>query len=124
MANPSGFLLAISLLLTTTLITAVLATESSGVHHLTWVPTTVNKSGSCKDSTAECMANVDDDEFDIGSEIKRRILQTTTTYISYKALQRDTVPCSRRGASYYNCRPGAEANPYTRGCSTITRCRR
>ncbi|PPD91965.1 hypothetical protein GOBAR_DD11113 [Gossypium barbadense] len=100
-----------------------LAPPFVGVHHLSWVPATVNKSGSCKDSTAECMANVDEDEFDIGSEIKRRILQTTS-YISYKALQRDTVPCSRRGASYYNCRPGAEANPYTRGCSTITRCRR
>ncbi|KAL6842064.1 hypothetical protein ACP4OV_028043 [Aristida adscensionis] len=44
-------------------------------------------------------------------------------YISYGALRRDSVPCSRRGASYYNCRPGAQANPYHRGCSRITRCR-
>ncbi|EER96261.1 hypothetical protein BDA96_02G119300 [Sorghum bicolor] len=44
-------------------------------------------------------------------------------YISYRALQRGNVPCSRRGASYYNCRPGAQANPYHRGCSRITRCR-
>jgi hypothetical protein len=50
---------------------------------------------------------------------------TTTTrgYISYLALSRDSTPCSQRGASYYNCRPGAEANPYSRGCSTITQCR-
>jgi hypothetical protein len=26
------------------------------------------------------------------------------------------------GASYYNCQPGAEANPYTRGCSAIAQC--
>ncbi|CAL5084638.1 unnamed protein product [Urochloa decumbens] len=48
---------------------------------------------------------------------------TTTGYISYLALSRDSVPCSQRGASYYNCQPGAEANPYTRGCSAITQCR-
>ncbi|OIV90867.1 hypothetical protein TanjilG_15600 [Lupinus angustifolius] len=37
--------------------------------------------------------------------------------------RRNYVPCSRRGVSYYNCRTGAEANPYNRGCSAITRCR-
>uniref|UniRef100_A0A0D9VTX3 Rapid alkalinization factor 1 n=1 Tax=Leersia perrieri TaxID=77586 RepID=A0A0D9VTX3_9ORYZ len=44
-------------------------------------------------------------------------------YISYAALMRNSVPCSLPGASYYNCRPGADANPYTRGCSAITQCR-
>ncbi|KAK3166414.1 hypothetical protein QOZ80_1AG0045540 [Eleusine coracana subsp. coracana] len=44
-------------------------------------------------------------------------------YISYDAMSRGRVPCSIRGASYYNCRPGAPANPYSRGCSAITRCR-
>jgi hypothetical protein len=44
-------------------------------------------------------------------------------YISYDAMSRGRVPCSYRGASYYNCRPGAPANPYSRGCSAITRCR-
>ncbi|RLN35895.1 protein RALF-like 33 [Panicum miliaceum] len=48
---------------------------------------------------------------------------TAMGYISYLALSRDSVPCSQRGASYYNCQPGAEANPYTRGCSAITQCR-
>ena len=48
---------------------------------------------------------------------------TATGYISYLALFRDSVPCSQRGASYYNCQPGAEANPYSRGCSAITQCR-
>ncbi|KAF8680665.1 hypothetical protein HU200_045698 [Digitaria exilis] len=47
----------------------------------------------------------------------------TKGYISYLALSRDSAPCSYRGASYYNCRPGAEANPYSRGCSAITQCR-
>ncbi|KAF7032649.1 hypothetical protein CFC21_043808 [Triticum aestivum] len=44
-------------------------------------------------------------------------------YIGYDALRRNAVPCSVRGASYYNCRPGGQANPYSRGCSSITRCR-
>ncbi|KAF8753624.1 hypothetical protein HU200_011593 [Digitaria exilis] len=47
----------------------------------------------------------------------------TKGYISYIALSRDSTPCSLHGASYYNCRPGAEANPYSRGCSAITQCR-
>uniref|UniRef100_A0A0E0JIC0 Rapid alkalinization factor 1 n=1 Tax=Oryza punctata TaxID=4537 RepID=A0A0E0JIC0_ORYPU len=38
-------------------------------------------------------------------------------------VRRDTTPCSVRGASYYNCQPGAQANPYSRGCSAITQCR-
>ncbi|KAK8635629.1 hypothetical protein V6N13_004356 [Hibiscus sabdariffa] len=124
MAKSSAFLLPISLLLfrITTLVTAVSASASSDVHRLSWMPPTIitNESGSCQGSTLGCMANNVDDEF----EFNRRILQTANTkYIGYGALQRDTVPCSRRGASYYNCRPGAEANPYNRGCSTITRCR-
>ncbi|KAF5549823.1 rapid ALkalinization factor [Fusarium mexicanum] len=43
--------------------------------------------------------------------------------ISYGALNRDHVPCSVKGASAANCRPGAEANPYNRGCSAIEECR-
>ncbi|KAL0743328.1 hypothetical protein Bca4012_084841 [Brassica carinata] len=62
-------------------------------------------------------------EFEMDSEINRRML-ANRRYISYGALRRNSVPCSRRGASYYNCRRGAHANPYSRGCSVITRCRR
>ncbi|ESW12554.1 hypothetical protein PHAVU_008G122900 [Phaseolus vulgaris] len=62
-------------------------------------------------------------ELEMDSEINRRIL-ASSNYISYQAIQRGTVPCSLAGASYYNCKPGAEANPYQRGCSAITRCRR
>ncbi|PIM97393.1 hypothetical protein CDL12_24122 [Handroanthus impetiginosus] len=75
----------------------------------------------CRGTIAECLEN-EDEEFELDSESNRRIL-ATRRYISYGALQRNSVPCSRRGASYYNCRPGAQANPYRRGCSAITRCR-
>ncbi|GAB2277461.1 hypothetical protein Dimus_012167 [Dionaea muscipula] len=63
-----------------------------------------------------------DDEFMLESEINQRFL-ATTKYISYAVLNKNSVPCSQRGASYYNCRAGAQANPYSRGCSAITRCR-
>ncbi|KAJ4825987.1 Protein RALF-like 33 [Turnera subulata] len=79
-------------------------------------------SSECRGSIAECMAGEFDEEFAMDSESNRRIL-ATRRYISYGALRRNTVPCSRRGASYYNCRRGAQANPYSRGCSRITRCR-
>ncbi|KAG4176794.1 hypothetical protein ERO13_A11G267800v2, partial [Gossypium hirsutum] len=99
---------------------AVMTVDASGDDHLQhpilgWIPTR----SPCKGSIAECLAG---EEFELDSEISRRIL-ATTRYISYGALQRNTVPCSRRGASYYNCKPGAQANPYNRGCSRITRCR-
>ena len=55
--------------------------------------------------------------------VVRRVLQNNNGYISYGALRRDNVPCSVRGASYYNCRQGGQSNPYSRGCSAITRCR-
>uniref|UniRef100_A0A803KSB4 Uncharacterized protein n=1 Tax=Chenopodium quinoa TaxID=63459 RepID=A0A803KSB4_CHEQI len=49
-------------------------------------------------------------------------------YISYGALSANRVPCPpRSGRSYYthNCFAAhGPANPYTRGCSCITRCRR
>ncbi|XP_038721041.1 protein RALF-like 33 [Tripterygium wilfordii] len=79
----------------------------------------------CRGSIAECSMDEDegfDTEFAMDSESNRRIL-AARRYISYGALRRNTVPCSRRGASYYNCRRGAQANPYSRGCSRITRCR-
>ncbi|KAM3299451.1 hypothetical protein ACQJBY_040772 [Aegilops geniculata] len=46
-------------------------------------------------------------------------------YISYAALRADAIPCDKRGQSYYtNCGSMQQANPYTRGCSAITRCAR
>ncbi|KAH8621973.1 hypothetical protein IG631_23368 [Alternaria alternata] len=48
------------------------------------------------------------------------------TFISYDALQKNGVPCSRRGPTINNCyRSGTvPGNEYTRGCSTITLCAR
>ncbi|XP_009112356.1 protein RALF-like 34 [Brassica rapa] len=49
-------------------------------------------------------------------------------YISYGALSANRVPCPpRSGRSYYthNCfRARGQVHPYSRGCSSITRCRR
>ncbi|XP_042038147.1 rapid alkalinization factor-like [Salvia splendens] len=111
---------AFKLLLALCLIASILILQASaGGDHDGWMMPAV-RSG-CRGTIAECLAD-GDDEFDLDSESNRRIL-ATTRYISYGALQRNNVPCSRRGASYYNCRPGAQANPYRRGCSAITRCR-
>ncbi|KAL5983792.1 hypothetical protein ACLOJK_017884 [Asimina triloba] len=97
--------------------------NAGGHHQLGWAASTKPPAscrggsigmGGCEDSWA--------DEFAMDSEINRRVL-ATSQYISYEALKRDSVPCSRRGQSYYNCQPNAQANPYVRGCSQITQCR-
>ncbi|KAJ0979832.1 hypothetical protein J5N97_015306 [Dioscorea zingiberensis] len=89
--------------------------QTKGSINLGWLPTKPNYKGAIEDF-------LEGEELELGSEISRRIL-ATSDYISYDALRRDSTPCSRRGASYYNCRAGSEANPYSRGCSAITRCR-
>ncbi|KAI4345422.1 hypothetical protein L6164_012548 [Bauhinia variegata] len=118
--------LAISVILAVHVVQSSSATVdfSGGEQQLSFFPVKSN----CHGSIAECLLSEDDSElfgseFAMDSESHRRIL-ATNRYISYGALRRNTVPCSRRGASYYNCRPGAQANPYRRGCSAITRCRR
>ncbi|KAJ1412631.1 Rapid ALkalinization Factor [Sesbania bispinosa] len=113
--SSTSFLLALYLLMVAM---SIFPHKTSAImeHRLRWVPMTTPP---CEGSIEECIA---DGEFGMDSESHRRIL-ATSQYISYKALQRNTVPCSRRGASYYNCKPGADANPYNRGCTTITRCR-
>ncbi|OJD29092.1 rapid alkalinization factor-like [Diplodia corticola] len=47
-------------------------------------------------------------------------------FVSYEAMQRNTVPCSKRSPGLPdNClKPGTPPNLYTRGCSVITRCAR
>ncbi|KZV32361.1 rapid alkalinization factor-like [Dorcoceras hygrometricum] len=105
-------------LLSAVLVTALILQSVESGSDFTWRP--MSKPETCRGSIAECMA--DSGEFEMDSEVNRRIL-ATTKYISYGALQANSVPCSRRGASYYNCRPGAQANPYTRSCTAATRCR-
>ncbi|KAI3682754.1 hypothetical protein L1987_82974 [Smallanthus sonchifolius] len=97
--------------------TVILRPASAGIADFNWLS---KQGGVCSGSIAECMGG---GELEMESESMRRIL-ATTRYISYGALQGNNVPCSQRGASYYNCRSGGQANPYQRGCSTITRCRR
>ncbi|KAL3347939.1 hypothetical protein AABB24_021530 [Solanum stoloniferum] len=99
------------------------AVAASGSHQLGYFPMTLSSSPICDGSIGGCLAEEDEDEFGMESESSRRMLAYRRRYISYGALSSNRVPCSRRGASYYNCRPGAQANPYQRGCSAITRCR-
>ncbi|KAJ8761643.1 hypothetical protein K2173_004419 [Erythroxylum novogranatense] len=72
--------------------------------------------------SADCFDIVTDLMMD--SEINRRVLKQNTRFISYDALKANRVPCSRRGRSYYDCNSRQKANPYVRGCSAITHCKR
>ncbi|KDP39326.1 hypothetical protein JCGZ_01083 [Jatropha curcas] len=71
----------------------------------------------CTRKIGDCL-----EEAEMESEISRRVLLMQKKYISYETLKRDMVPCAKPGASYYDCHAG-EANPYSRGCEVITRCR-
>ncbi|XP_071718225.1 rapid alkalinization factor-like [Rutidosis leptorrhynchoides] len=95
----------------------ILRPTAATIDDFNWLP---KKGGQCSGSIAECMI---ESELEMESESTRRIL-ATTNYISYGALKGNNVPCSQRGTSYYNCQSGGQANPYQRGCSTITRCQR
>ncbi|KAK3029453.1 hypothetical protein RJ639_037738 [Escallonia herrerae] len=74
--------------------------------------------------------DLDEEEQGIDGGVERRSLYWSQKryYISYGALSANRIPCpARSGRSYYNhnCYVHNDpANPYTRGCSTITRCRR
>lgn len=63
------------------------------------------------------------DEVMLGSDAKRRNLGQAD-YISYAALSKNSVPCNKRGQSYYNCQQPGKANPYRRGCTAVTQCAR
>ncbi|KAF4374194.1 hypothetical protein CsatB_000887 [Cannabis sativa] len=66
----------------------------------------------------------DDNENLLDSEASRRALARGRSYIGYGALKANSVPCGRRGQSYYDCQKRQRANPYKRGCSAITHCAR
>ncbi|KAJ1297168.1 hypothetical protein BS78_01G357000 [Paspalum vaginatum] len=116
--------------------TAVTTVHARMTAEWAWSAAGASDDDSCWGSPEECPVLHDLDAGGAGAEAKgRRRLQLyydvntaasllpTAQYISYSALARDSVPCSVPGASYYNCQPGAEANPYTRGCSAIAQCR-
>ncbi|CAA7024719.1 unnamed protein product [Microthlaspi erraticum] len=103
------------------LVTVIATAEAGGYEDVLGLVARAGSYASCKGSIADCIA--EEEEFEFDSEISKRIL-ASKKYISYGAIRKNNVPCSRRGASYYNCKRGAQANPYRRGCSTITRCKR
>lgn len=70
--------------------------DTSSKQELSWA----GRKEQCQRSLAECVTK---DESQMDSEINNRVLSlaSTATYIiSYGALERNTVPCSRKGASY------------------------
>ncbi|KAG2327232.1 hypothetical protein Bca4012_036228 [Brassica carinata] len=72
---------------------------------------------------------MEEDDDDVGVPDRRSLYwHRKRYYISYGALSANRVPCPpRSGRSYYthNCfRARGPVHPYTRGCSSITRCRR
>ncbi|CAN8316008.1 unnamed protein product [Cochlearia groenlandica] len=71
-----------------------------------------------------CIGDDDGLESLMDSETNRRQLAARRNYISYGALKKNNVPCNKRGRSYYDCNKRKKANPYKRGCSVITHCRR
>nr|CAD1828445.1 unnamed protein product [Ananas comosus var. bracteatus] len=96
------------------------AGNSLGLRHaeeLVWA-----RNSACAGTVGEC-GGAGEEEYGLSSEFGSRRSLATSNYIGYNALSSDSVPCSQRGASYYNCQPGAQANPYSRGCSAITQCR-
>ncbi|KAJ4968374.1 hypothetical protein NE237_015075 [Protea cynaroides] len=115
MAKLAGLFLVVTIFIATFVISSS-KVDAGGDNQLGWIP-----SGStCDGLIGECESG---NEFEMDTEINRRFLADGDRYISYGAMRRDSIPCSKRGASYYNCKGGGEANPYTRGCSRITRCR-
>ncbi|XP_058096227.1 protein RALF-like 19 [Magnolia sinica] len=82
----------------------------------------VVKRGGCMVG-GDCMWD-EEVEMEMDSDINRRILAVQKKYISYDLLKKDEVPCSRPGASYYDCHELGKANPYQRGCTVITGCAR
>ncbi|GMH28407.1 hypothetical protein Nepgr_030250 [Nepenthes gracilis] len=120
-SKPSD-LLAVTFICLISISTAVNAIGDHHHHHqFGWLIPSTTSISTCRGTIADCIAG--EEELEMDSEINRRML-ATTKYISYGALSKNYIPCSLRGASYYNCRTGAQANPYKRGCTRITRCAR
>ncbi|KAG2719811.1 hypothetical protein I3843_02G004100 [Carya illinoinensis] len=91
-------------------------------------PTTMSSPYDEFDNLGEEGGEVDIEGGSLGrrrSLLWRRVMRY---YISYGALTADRIPCPpRSGRSYYthNCfKASGPVHPYTRGCSSITRCRR
>ncbi|XP_018852452.1 protein RALF-like 19 [Juglans regia] len=83
----------------------------------------INKvgTGSCNGVVGDCIG--EENEMLMDSHHGRDLAQRKK-YISYGALKANSVPCGRRGNSYYNCQKRKRANPYKRSCNAITHCAR
>ncbi|KAK4800192.1 hypothetical protein SAY86_025557 [Trapa natans] len=83
---------------------------------------TSNGSNGCRGTIGECLGG----EFEMDSEINRRILVSYSSHISNQALNKGmALTKCPPGFSYYHnpCKPNANPNPNTRTCDKITRCR-
>ncbi|XP_049932554.1 protein RALF-like 22 [Nymphaea colorata] len=80
---------------------------------------TVQRPGCSGRSARDCLA---EDESLMDTEVNRRMLQMQRQYISYRSLDRGAVPCTRPGASYYNCHP-RPVYPKSRGCELMADCK-
>lgn len=108
---------------------------SAADNNATWALTSVssddfNDVGGATCTVGDCLEPGEEEgltpteEDEAAAAAIRRALARQRRAISYRALARNRVPCRRRGRSYYNCGSSGRANPYRRGCSAITRCRR
>lgn len=121
--------MALRLCLIFTLLALAMVVESSSLTYPSWGLTHFGHSPSGDGGIASCNGAVGDcideeEEMMMDSGVSRRALAQARKYISYGALKKNQVPCSKRGQSYYNCKKRGKANPYRRGCSHITRCGR
>ncbi|XWS19612.1 hypothetical protein CRYUN_Cryun31cG0030500 [Craigia yunnanensis] len=107
------------------LLALAMVAESTTFHEVT-----VDLAHFGNDDTSSCIGgrciNVEDltEAFMMESETNHRQLAQRKRYISYGALKSNSIPCNRRGQSYYNCQNRRKANPYNRGCTAITHCHR
>ncbi|XP_026440313.1 protein RALF-like 4 [Papaver somniferum] len=76
----------------------------------------------CNREGGDCIG--ENNELIVDSKINRRSLFQPKRHISYDAIKKDWIPCSKRGRSYYDCTKASQANPYNRGCTVATHCAR
>lgn len=100
-----------------------LSTEPDNIIALSSLPSLCNGGPNSSDITAGCLAEEDDEEMMMDSEIYRRLtLEADRKRIGYGALNPDRPICNSGPRSYANCLPPA-SNPRTRGCNPYYQCR-
>uniref|UniRef100_A0A5B6YQ86 Putative Rapid ALkalinization Factor n=1 Tax=Davidia involucrata TaxID=16924 RepID=A0A5B6YQ86_DAVIN len=64
---------------------------------------------TCSGQVGDCIDEAE--EMMMDSEASRRTLALSQRFISYRAFDKDHVPCNRRGQSYYSCNKRRGAYP-------------